>query len=107
MQKGTLIKTSLFPRKIFLLSPGEEVNGPVSGHSCRLICTTDFHTARQFLLFSVPDALGVASRLGYVTFKAPCRRKRNNMYPGSLCRRGRRLPGVRLGGRGWCSLSAR
>lgn len=106
MQKGTLIKTSLFPRKIFLLSPREKVNGPVCGHSRRLICNADFHTARQLLLFSVPDALGVASRVGYVTFKTPCRRKRNNAYPGSLCRCGRRLPGVRLGGRGWCSLNA-
>lgn len=71
MQKGALIKTSLFPRRIFMLSSGEEVNGLVSGHSRRLICNTDFHTARQFVLFSVPDALGIASRLRYGTFKTP------------------------------------
>lgn len=71
MQKGALIKTSLFPRKIFMLSSGEEVNGLVSGHSHRLICNADFHTARQFVLFSAPDALGVASRLRYETFKTP------------------------------------
>lgn len=71
MQKGALIKTSLLPRKIFMLSSGEEANGLVSGHLRRLICNTDFHTARQFVLFSVPDALGIAPRLRYGTFKAP------------------------------------
>lgn len=69
MQKGALIKTSLFPRKIFMLSSGEEANGLVPGHSRRLIYNTNFDTARQFILFSVPDALGIASGLRYGTFK--------------------------------------
>ena len=71
MQKGALIKTSLFPRKIFMLSPGEEANGLVSGHARRVSCSADFHTARRFVWLSVPDAPGVACGWRYRTFRTP------------------------------------
>lgn len=52
-------------------SSGAEANGLVCGHSRGLTCNSDFHTARQFVLFSVPGALSIASGLRYGTFKSP------------------------------------
>lgn len=52
-------------------SSGAGANGLVCGHSCGLTCNSDFHTARQFVLFLVPAALSMASGLIYGTFKSP------------------------------------
>lgn len=46
-------------------STGAEVNGLVCGHSCGLTCNSDFHTARQFILFLVAGVPSIASGLRY------------------------------------------
>lgn len=100
LQKGALITTSLLPGKKVLLPSGEEVPALVCGHPRGLSC--DFHTARQLVLFSLPDVLSVASRLSPGTFKTRGS-TRNALIAGNRGaprRGGCRLCGVRCGGRG-------